>query len=143
MATINVINSNNNTMDYNNCIWINHYRKDGSISTSTPYASLDDALTHIDHLISGFKLCQPEHQFVQISSTCWANDKGYTIRIEDKGDLMLHIKDTWIAISAHYDIDITKAPTEPMFLLLVLALTNLETDKLFAFADKLYKGTDN
>lgn len=146
--TINTNNQNNTIMDYNNCIWVNHYDRHGELSTSTPYANFADAIASVEEMLN---LVNPrfseDRQFERKSAFVWGNKRGYAIRIETKGDLFMHIADEWVAVSANYDIDLEwldKMAHDKNFLIWLFGVTLLDTKKMFAYADMLYgKKVDN
>ena len=146
--TINTNNQNNTIMDYNNCIWVNHYDRHGELSTSTPHSNFADAIASVEEMLN---LVNPrfseDRQFERKSAFVWENKRGFAIRIETKGDLFMHIADTWVAVSANYGIDLDwldRMTHDKDFLIWLFGVTHLETKKMFAYADMLYgKRVDN
>lgn len=146
--TINTNNQNNTIMDYNNCIWVNHYDRHGELSTSTPYANFADAIASVEEMLNLINhRFSEDRQFERKSAFVWGNKRGYSIRIETKGDLFMHIADEWVAVSANYDIDLEwldKMAHDKNFLIWLFGVTLLDTKKMFAYADMLYgKKVDN
>ena len=138
----NTNNQNNTIMDYNNCIWVNHYDRHGELSTSTPYSNFADAITSVEEMLN---LVNPrfseDRQFERKSAFVWENKKGMAIRIETKGDLFMHIADTWVAVSANYDCDpdtLNDMTHNKAFLLRLFGLTLLDNKRMFAFADEIW-----
>ena len=141
--TINTNNQNTTIMDYNNCIWVNHYDRHGELSTSTPHANFADAIASVEEMLN---LVNPhfseDRQFERKSAFVWENKKGHAIRIETKGDLFMHIGDMWVGVSANYancDPDLLNEMThDKAFLLRLFGLTLLDTKRMFAFADEIW-----
>ena len=135
------------TMDYNNCIWVNDYDRFGNLTTSTPYRNFADAINSTIEAVSTINQYFSERfHYVRKSAFVWENKVGKKMCIERKGDLFLHIADTWVAISAHYDVDMEKVNEmcdNKAFLLQLFGLTLLDNDRLFAYADELYGKVGN
>lgn len=136
-------NQNNTIMDYNNCIWVNHYDRHGELSTSTPYANFADAIASVEYMLN---LVNPhssdEWHFVRKSAFVWENKRALAIHIETKGDLFMHISDMWVGVSANYancDLDkLNETANDKAFLLRLFGLTQLDNERMFAFADEFW-----
>lgn len=130
---------NTNTMDYTNCIWVNHYDRRGNRTESTPYNTISDAIESTEELLS-----LVNHRFStdwvynRISNFVWKNNRGAEIRIELQGDLLMHIRDTWIAVCCNYDTEKLGICTDANYLWLIFSATQLDNEKLFAIADQIY-----
>jgi len=135
-------------MDYNNCVWVNHYDRYGELASSTPHATYADAIASVEDMLA---LINPHFserlRFTRKSGFSWSAPAGSEIRIETKGDLFKHIADEWVGISANYDIDLDwldKMTHDKTFLMWLFGVTLLDTKKMFAYADMLYgKKVDN
>lgn len=123
--------------------WVNNYRN-GQMTDSTPYESLEQAKETTKEMVELTNQFMPEHlKLEQVGELEWQDGRQIPliVRIEQSGDALLHIKCEWIAISANYTDNV---PTDWWFIGFLYNLFGLDTKLLEGFAEWFYAdGLDN
>lgn len=117
--------------------WVNNYRN-GIMTDSTPYESLEQAKETTKEMVELTNQFMPEHlKLEQVGELEWQDGRQIPliVRIEQSGDALLFVKSEWIAISANYTED---APLDWWFIGFLYNLFGLDTSRLETFADQFY-----
>lgn len=136
-------NSNNNTMNYAEAIWVNHYDHYGRLSVSTPYRNFGEAIDHVLECVAVLNAHakKDKYKYTRKGAFVWTAPYGAEIRVQDQGNLFLHIKDCWMLTTAYFDGKegewLYSLADEDSFLLWLFGVTGLNSDNLYNTAQQL------
>lgn len=118
--------------------WSNTYDRHGNLTDSTPYQSMDEAISKTEELVNGTNGLGLSFHFIRIDETNWQTNTGsLRISVETTGSPLMCVKNNWVAISANYTTG--NICTDEWFIRFLLDNCGLDIDALWKMAELVYE----